>query len=72
MLWLISFLTSQISDTNIMKEHLLENAAHMRLMFMGIILLLTLSFIVAIMKYRELLEKIKLIDALKRLNKISH
>ncbi|MFL2828456.1 MAG: branched-chain amino acid ABC transporter permease [Candidatus Puniceispirillales bacterium] len=43
-LWLISFLTSQISDTNIMKEHLLENAAHMRLMFMGIILLLTLRF----------------------------
>ena len=43
-LWLISFLTSQISDTNIIKEHLLENAAHMRLMFMGIILLLTLRF----------------------------
>ena len=43
-LWLISFVTSQISDTNIMKEHLLENAAHMRLMFMGIILLLTLRF----------------------------
>ena len=43
-LWLISFVTSQISDTNIIKEHLLENAAHMRLMFMGIILLLTLRF----------------------------
>jgi len=43
-LWLISFVTSQMSDTNIIKEHLLENAAHMRLMFMGIILLLTLRF----------------------------
>ena len=43
-LWVISFVTSQISDTNIIKEHLLENAAHMRLMFMGIILLLTLRF----------------------------
>ncbi len=43
-LWLISFVTSQISDTNIIKEHLLENAAHMRLMFMGIILLVTLRF----------------------------
>ena len=43
-LWLISFVTSQMSDTNIIKEHLLENAAHMRLMFMGIILLVTLRF----------------------------
>ena len=43
-LWLISLITSQISDANIVKIHLLENAAHMRLMFMGIILLATLRF----------------------------
>ena len=43
-LWLISLITSQVSDANIVKIHLLENAAHMRLMFMGIILLATLRF----------------------------
>ena len=43
-LWLISLITSQISDANIIKIHLLENAAHMRLMFMGVILLATLRF----------------------------
>jgi branched-chain amino acid transport system permease protein len=43
-LWLISLITSQISDVNIVKIHLLENAAHMRLMFMGVILLATLRF----------------------------
>ena len=43
-LWLVSFITSQISDSNLVKIHLLENAAHMRLMFMGIILLATLRF----------------------------
>ena len=43
-LWFISQITSQISDTNIIKTHLLENAAHIRLMFMGLILLLTLRF----------------------------
>ena len=43
-LWLISLITSQISDANIVKIHLLENAAHMRLMFMGVILLATLRF----------------------------
>ncbi|MDB2697389.1 branched-chain amino acid ABC transporter permease, partial [Alphaproteobacteria bacterium] len=43
-LWLIAFITSYVSDSNIIKSHLLENAAHMRLMFMGIILLLTLRF----------------------------
>ena len=43
-LWLLSFITSHISDTNIIKSHLLENAAHIRLMFMGVILLATLRF----------------------------
>ncbi len=43
-LWFISQITTHISDTNIIKNHLLENAAHIRLMFMGIILLITLRF----------------------------
>ena len=43
-LWFISQITTNISDTNIIKSHLLENAAHIRLMFMGMILLITLRF----------------------------
>ena len=43
-LWFLSFITSNISDTSIIKTHLLENAAHIRLMFMGLILLITLRF----------------------------
>ena len=43
-LWFISQITTYISDTNIIKNHLLENAAHIRLMFMGMILLITLRF----------------------------
>jgi len=43
-LWFISQITSHISDANVVKTHLLENAAHIRLMFMGLILLLTLRF----------------------------
>ena len=43
-LWFISQITTHISDTNIIKSHLLENAAHIRLMFMGMILLVTLRF----------------------------
>jgi branched-chain amino acid transport system permease protein len=43
-LWFITQITSHISDANIIKTHLLENAAHIRLMFMGLILLLTLRF----------------------------
>ncbi len=43
-LWFISQTTAYISDTNIIKSHLLENAAHIRLMFMGMILLITLRF----------------------------
>ena len=43
-LWFISQITAHISDTNIIKGHLLENAAHIRLMFMGMILLITLRF----------------------------
>jgi len=43
-LWLLSVITSHMSDTSIIKNHLLENAAHMRLMLMGFILLVTLRF----------------------------
>ena len=43
-LWFISQITAHISDTNIIKSHILENAAHIRLMFMGMILLITLRF----------------------------
>ena len=43
-LWFISQITTHISDTNIIKSHLLENAAHIRLMLMGMILLITLRF----------------------------
>ena len=43
-LWFISQITAHISDTNMIKSHLLENAAHIRLMFMGMILLITLRF----------------------------
>ena len=43
-LWFISQITAHISDTNIIKSHLLENAAHIRLMFMGMILSITLRF----------------------------
>ena len=43
-LWFISQITTHISDTNIIKSQLLENAAHIRLMFMGMILLITLRF----------------------------
>ena len=43
-LWFISQITTHISDTNMITSHLLENAAHIRLMFMGMILLITLRF----------------------------
>ncbi len=43
-LWLIDFVTSWLSDDNGIRIHLLENAAHMRLLTMGLILLLVLRF----------------------------
>ena len=43
-LWLIEFLTSYLDNENIIKIHLLESAAHMRLIMMGLILLLALRF----------------------------
>ena len=43
-LWLIEFLTSYLDNENVIKIHLLESAAHMRLIMMGLILLLALRF----------------------------
>ena len=42
--WLLSILTSGLPDDLPFKEHLLKSAAHMRLITMGAILLLTLRF----------------------------
>jgi branched-chain amino acid transport system permease protein len=41
---LITLLTSGLDETNMLRIHLLENAAHMRLFTMGLILLLVLRF----------------------------
>ena len=43
-LWLITVLTSALADTSPLKIHLLESAAHMRLMTMGIVMLCVLRF----------------------------
>ena len=37
-------ITAGMSDDNALRKHLLESAAHMRLMTMGIILLVVLRF----------------------------
>ena len=41
---LMNFITSGMSQESALRNHLLENAAHMRLMTMGLVLLLTLRF----------------------------
>ena len=43
-LWLMNVLTSGMAAESALKAHLIESAAHMRLMTMGIILLLALRF----------------------------
>ncbi|OED40715.1 branched-chain amino acid ABC transporter permease [Chromatiales bacterium (ex Bugula neritina AB1)] len=43
-LWLMDVLTSGMDSESALRAHLLESAAHMRLMTMGLILLLTLRF----------------------------
>jgi branched-chain amino acid transport system permease protein len=43
-IWFIQFITSGLADGNVIKTHLLESAAHMRLLTMGVILLLVLRF----------------------------
>ncbi len=43
-LWLMDIITSSMSEGNPVREHLLDSAAHMRLVTMGVILLLVLRF----------------------------
>lgn len=43
-LWLMEFLTSGLDTESALRAHLINSAAHMRLITMGIILLLTLRF----------------------------
>ena len=43
-LWLMDLLTSGMAEGNALREHLLDSAAHMRLLTMGLILLLVLRF----------------------------
>ena len=43
-LWLINFLTSGMDSTHWLRLHLMESAAHTRLITMGLVLLLTLRF----------------------------
>ncbi len=43
-LWLMEVLTSGLSEGSALKAHLLENAAHMRLFTMGLLLILVLRF----------------------------
>jgi branched-chain amino acid transport system permease protein len=43
-LTIIQFITAGMTDGSWLKEHLLDSAAHMRLLTMGIILLLVLRF----------------------------
>ena len=42
--WLMEFGTSGLADGNALKTHLIDNAQHMRLFFMGLVLLLVLRF----------------------------
>lgn len=43
-LWAISILTSGMAENSAIRDHLLESAAHMRLLTMGVILLVVLRF----------------------------
>jgi branched-chain amino acid transport system permease protein len=42
--WLMQISTSGMADDNMLKLHLIENAQHMRLFFMGFVLLLVMRF----------------------------
>jgi branched-chain amino acid transport system permease protein len=42
--WLMEFSTSWMDESNMLKLHLIENAQHMRLFFMGFLLLLVMRF----------------------------
>lgn len=43
-LWLMNVITAGMADGSALKDHLLESAAHMRLLTMGLVLLLVLRF----------------------------
>ena len=43
-LWLMSLITAGMSEGSALKAHLIESAAHMRLLTMGVVLLLVLRF----------------------------
>ena len=43
-LWLMQLITSGMADGNWLKDHLLDSAAHMRLLTMGVVLLVVLRF----------------------------
>ncbi|WP_171176500.1 branched-chain amino acid ABC transporter permease [Ruegeria sp. HKCCD8929] len=43
-LWLMQVITSGMADGSALKEHLIDSAAHMRLLTMGLVLLLVLRF----------------------------
>ena len=43
-LWLMNVITAGLPDGSALKDHLLDSAAHMRLMTMGLVLLLVLRF----------------------------
>jgi branched-chain amino acid transport system permease protein len=42
--WLMAFGTGWLDESNVVRIHLIENAQHMRLFFMGLVLLLVLRF----------------------------
>ena len=43
-LWLMDVITAPLSETSLLRDHLLASAAHMRLMTMGLLMLLMLRF----------------------------
>ncbi|SFR39897.1 amino acid/amide ABC transporter membrane protein 2, HAAT family [Yoonia tamlensis] len=43
-LWVMNLLTSGLADGSALKDHMIESAAHMRLLTMGVVLLLVLRF----------------------------
>jgi len=42
--WLMGALTSGLGEDNALRIHLMDNAAHMRMIFMGLLLLLVMRF----------------------------
>jgi len=43
-LWIMNLITSGMPDSSVLKVHLIESAAHMRLFTMGLVLLIVLRF----------------------------